>query len=64
MIRVLFLITDTALDSMARLVILNDSLRIYSAIPGALRVATAMVASGVTSRWEKPVPPVVIIRSA
>ena len=36
--------------------------RMASAMPGALRSATARVASGVISRGEKPVPPVVRIR--
>jgi len=38
--------------------------RIVSARPGASRVRTALVASGVTSRGPKPVPPVVTTRSA
>ena len=36
--------------------------RMASAMPGALRSATARVASGVISRGAKPVPPVVRIR--
>ena len=38
--------------------------RIASAIPGTNRSATSRVASGVTSRGERPVPPVVKITSA
>uniref|UniRef100_A0A6B0U374 Putative secreted protein n=1 Tax=Ixodes ricinus TaxID=34613 RepID=A0A6B0U374_IXORI len=37
---------------------------IATAIPGASFVITALVASGVTSLSEKPVPPVVKIRSS
>ena len=39
----------------------NDCARIVSPNPGNSRVITASVASGVTSRAAKPVPPVVII---
>jgi len=38
---------------------LSDSARIASAIPGASRSITALVASGVTSSCVRPVPPVV-----
>ena len=38
--------------------------RIASGIPGTIRSATASVASGITSRGENPVPPVVKSRSA
>ena len=38
--------------------------RMASAMPGARRVATVSVASGVVSRGEKPVPPVVRMRSS
>ena len=44
-------------------VIASDAYRIASAIPGAFRVATFIVASGVQSLCENPVPPVVRIRS-
>ena len=49
--------------SIARSVICMDFMRMYSAIPGAFRSATASVASGVWSRMENPVPPLVITRS-
>ena len=45
------------------LVISMLAARIASAIPGAGRSATARVASGVISLEEKPVPPVVRIKS-
>ena len=45
--------------SMARGVTCIERARIASAMPGASRSMTARVASGVTSRSEKPVPPVV-----
>lgn len=55
--------TETARDSIARLVICMDAARMASAMPGTCLSATASVASGVTSRCEKPVPPVVKIKS-
>ena len=45
----------TALDNIARPVIFMDSMRIASAIPGAIRSATASVASGVRSLFANPV---------
>ena len=51
-------------NSIARGVISIERTRMYSATPGAFRSATASVASGVWSRREKPVPPLVTIRSA
>ena len=39
-----------------------DSARMASGMPGTSRCMTAFVASGVMSRLEKPVPPVVTIR--
>ena len=63
-INVFFRITDTPRPSMARLVSSMERYRIYSAIPGAFRSATAMVASGVWSRMENPVPPLVTTRSS
>jgi hypothetical protein len=48
---------ETALDSAARGVAFKLSSRIISAIPGTFRSMTASVASGVTSRGERPVPP-------
>ena len=56
-------IPATARDSMACGVILSDSARMTSARPGASRSITDRVASGVTSRGAKPVPPVVSITS-
>ena len=47
--------------SMARGVICMESARIASGMPGVSRSITARVASGVTSRTENPVPPVVRI---
>lgn len=46
-------------ERQARGVIANEAARIASGMPGAMRSQTAAVASGVTSRGEKPVPPVV-----
>jgi hypothetical protein len=43
-------------------VVVRDAERIVSAIPGTRRSMTCAVASGVTSRGPKPVPPVVRIR--
>ena len=40
-------------------VIASDAARMASGMPGAMRSHTAAVASGVTSRGENPVPPVV-----
>ena len=53
-----------ARESMARGVIWRDCHRMASAMPGAGRSTTDRVASGVRSVGEKPVPPVVRIRSA
>ena len=49
-ISVLPRMTDAPRESIARGVMAIDAARMASAIPGALRSATAMVASGVTSR--------------
>lgn len=62
-IKVFPLITDTPLDSIPFGVISQDLALIYSEIPGALRSATSIVASGVQSLGENPVPPDVSIRS-
>ena len=48
-----------ARDNMARSVIVREYCKIAIGIPGTSRSITALVASGVTSRLEKPVPPVV-----
>src|SRR5688572_26258141 len=53
----------TARDRAARGVLLNPSTRISSAMPGTGLSITATVASGVTSRGESPVPPVVTTRA-
>src|SRR5436305_6726757 len=50
-------IPETALDKAARGVIFRLSSRINSAMPGTGLSMTADVASGVTSRGERPVPP-------
>ena len=44
-------------------VIFMDSARIASGIPGVRRWITSIAASGVISRGEKPVPPVVSTRA-
>src|SRR5665647_2832111 len=62
-IRVLFLMPLTPLDNSALGVFFWLSALRYSEIPGASRSIAVLVASGVTSRGEKPVPPVVIIKS-
>ena len=54
----------TARESIARFVTLSDSVRIASAMPGTSRGHAARVASGVTSRGPRPVPPVVKTTSA
>ena len=54
-------IPDTPRDRIPIGVCLSASARIASANPGASRSITALVASGVTSSWVKPVPPVVKI---
>ena len=51
--------TAGEMDRQPRGVIRILSARMASGIPGASRSTTAKVASGVTSRGEKPVPPVV-----
>ena len=45
-------------------VICSEYQRMASGIPGTMRSATSSVASGMQSRAEKPVPPVVTISSA
>ena len=57
------LLKEAGYDVLERFVICMDFMRMYSAIPGAFRSATASVASGVWSRMENPVPPLVITRS-
>src|SRR6266545_4248682 len=52
----------TARDSAAIGVVSRPAVRISSARPGASRSITALVASGVTSRGPKPVPPEVTTR--
>ena len=52
----------TPRESMACGVLASEAARIASAMPGASRSRTASVASGVTSREVRPVPPVVRIR--
>ena len=63
MISVFLRMPVTILDNMACGVILRLAARMASARPGASRSMTARVASGVTSRGEKPVPPVVRMTS-
>ena len=53
-----------ARESIARGVMARDAARMASGMPGVRRSQTARVASGVTSRGEKPVPPVVTTRAA
>ena len=60
-ISVLPRMTDCARESIACLVNCIEAARTASAMPGTSRVATASVASGVVSRGENPVPPVVRI---
>ena len=52
----------TARDSMARGVIFSPSVHMATGMAGISRSSTASVASGVTSRGDRPVPPVVTIR--
>ena len=54
---------DTPLLSMAIGVWRRPACRIASEMPGTCRSMTERVASGVTSRGPRPVPPVVTIRS-
>ena len=63
MISVFPRMTDTPRLSIARGVILRDASLIASAIPGAFLCAISIVASGVQSLGENPVPPVVKIIS-
>ena len=53
----------TALEIIARGVFLSPLYLMASGMPGISRVIISSVASGVTSRGEGPVPPVVRIRS-
>ena len=62
MIRLLFLIPQTGLESIAKGVISKEPLIIAKERPGASLSMTLLVASGVISRGEKPVPPVVRIK--
>src|SRR2546421_1545780 len=62
MIRVWPRVPATPRESMPKGVCCRLMARIASAIPGASRSMTAFVASGVTSRGAKPVPPVVRMR--
>lgn len=59
---VLFLITATCLERIAVGTVFAETDRIRSPKPGSSRVATASVASGVTSLGVGPVPPVVTTR--
>ena len=59
-----FDMTETPLLSMALGVIAKDAARMASLKPGTCRSAISSVASGVQSLGEKPVPPVVRIKSA
>ena len=61
-INVSFLIPDTALESIALLVICILYILIASHIPGASLSIIALVASGVISLLENPVPPVLNIK--
>ena len=54
MIKVLFRIPHTARLSIANLVILSDSIKIVFDILVTSLVITSLVASGVTSRGERP----------
>ena len=49
-------------ESIALSEVLSAAARIASGMPGATLLITASVASGVTSRLEKPVPPAVRTR--
>ena len=60
-IRLLPRVPATARDSMARGVIFSPSTHMATGMAGISRSSTARVASGVTSRGESPVPPVVTI---
>ena len=64
MMRLVPLVPATARESMARGVTLRLSTHIATGIARISRSSTASVASGVTSRGERPVPPVVRIRFA
>ena len=59
MISVRFTMPATSRDRQALGVISIDALRMASGMPGVRRSHTSHVASGVMSRGEKPVPPVV-----
>ena len=58
---VFFLIPAAALESIAVGVLVIEYALIASAMPGVILSQTAMVASGVRSLSENPVPPVVKI---
>ena len=62
MIKVPERMPQTPREIMAMGVCLRVSMRIASLRPGAARSMMARVASGVLSRGEKPVPPVVITK--
>ena len=64
MMRVVPRWTAIARESMARGVIFSDSARRCSTMPGTSRSLTSRVASGVTSRGLRPVPPQVKTTSA
>ncbi len=49
----------TSRERQERSVMAREAARMASGMPGAMRSQTAVVASGVTSRSENPVPPVV-----
>ena len=63
MIRLRPRIPATARDNMARGVIFSPSIHMATGMARISRSSTARVASGVTSRGERPVPPAVMIRS-
>ena len=54
---------ETPRESIACGVLVMEAARIASSSPGVSRSTTSRVASGVTSRGEKPVPPTVRTRS-
>lgn len=60
MIRLRPRVPVTARDSMARGVIFSSSIHMATGMARISRSSTARVASGVTSRGERPVPPVVV----
>lgn len=63
MMSVWFRTPTTCREVIANGVFSNVRMRMASAIPGMVRWMTSLVASGVTSRGPRPVPPVVAITS-